>query len=636
MDYSVITSSNIDQLKLLARWGKGRATHVEFSPDGKSILVTSYGGLYLFDAGNLDLQTKLTDEVVLKAEFLSNGTRIASLQESTIKIWDTTTGKQIASRELGEMPRTTVRSLSVSPLGDTVVLKDKDDKRIFIMNSELEVLDTLTLDRMMPAVDSWWPYCFDVSDDGSLVLLTETNSNAPFLIYTVASKDLVLRKQKHSYNVFNMALSPDMQFVVTTSGEGSHHQAVALTDNKLDVSSVDNLVSGAAGPGLDQNPIRFTADGKHIYFAYGWGKDEARVMNLEDNSSRDFSRPAGAVLAVSPDGKKVVVASANLDLRDLATDEVLASKSDFFSPGLTAGWNPTPSKMQLIENALVLLSADNLVRFISLPDGVILHSYPADSFSYSAAKNVLLIRKKGTITLLDPKTSTVLATTDLPELGNSGTWPEDVAISPDGMSVLAYDWKKQTVYMLDPNDLSIVKEISYSWYVGIPMLSFSPDGDYIIASGDKNSGLIMMKSTSAKFNRILSSDQEISEFVTFTQDSKKIIYTERPRWTSATILKWCEFEDGVPSCNSALDSDQFGAFGGCSLSPAGNLFIKFDSGAYSMKPLLKAWSTSDWSKVAEIEQVQRSDTLLAGFTPNGRFLINATDSGFIEVWGVKP
>lgn len=56
-----ITMDNIDQVVQIARWGKGTATAVDYSPDGKYLAVASKIGVYLYDAETYDLVRSFED-----------------------------------------------------------------------------------------------------------------------------------------------------------------------------------------------------------------------------------------------------------------------------------------------------------------------------------------------------------------------------------------------------------------------------------------------------------------------------------------------------------------------------------------------------------------------------------------------
>lgn len=102
-----------------ARFGKGRANEVAYSPDGTRLAVASSIGIWIYDAQSgqeLDLFTGHTDSVESVA-FSPDGQTLASgSEDATVRLWDVATGNH---RTL-EGHTDDVHSIPFSPDGQTL------------------------------------------------------------------------------------------------------------------------------------------------------------------------------------------------------------------------------------------------------------------------------------------------------------------------------------------------------------------------------------------------------------------------------------------------------------------------------------------------------------------------------------
>lgn len=86
---AAISPENANRVMQLARWGKGTAYGVTYSPDGRLLAVASSLGIYLYDAETLaEVRFIETDAWISSMAFSPDGTLLASAsQDGTVRLW---------------------------------------------------------------------------------------------------------------------------------------------------------------------------------------------------------------------------------------------------------------------------------------------------------------------------------------------------------------------------------------------------------------------------------------------------------------------------------------------------------------------------------------------------------------------
>jgi WD40 repeat protein len=90
-DYEVITPENAAQLERIATYGRGTVGSVaRWSPDGDTLAVTGTPGVWLFDAGDLNVEPELIDagDIITDVEWSPDGNNIAFSGHNSVYLWN--------------------------------------------------------------------------------------------------------------------------------------------------------------------------------------------------------------------------------------------------------------------------------------------------------------------------------------------------------------------------------------------------------------------------------------------------------------------------------------------------------------------------------------------------------------------
>lgn len=92
-----ISSSNINQLKEIFRFGKGEITGLSWWPDDQTLAVTTHAGIFLHDADTFEELAYIEPPGNITPFYISLGpdghTVASSDGDNLIQVWDATTGQ---------------------------------------------------------------------------------------------------------------------------------------------------------------------------------------------------------------------------------------------------------------------------------------------------------------------------------------------------------------------------------------------------------------------------------------------------------------------------------------------------------------------------------------------------------------
>ena len=122
---AAISPENADRVVQLARWGKGTANQVAYSPDGRLLAVASSLGIYLYDAETLEeVRFIKSDAWANSVAFSPDGATLASGSwDETVRLWRVSDGSLLRTLEGHTGP---VWSVAFSPDGATLASGSDD------------------------------------------------------------------------------------------------------------------------------------------------------------------------------------------------------------------------------------------------------------------------------------------------------------------------------------------------------------------------------------------------------------------------------------------------------------------------------------------------------------------------------
>ncbi|MCK4762917.1 MAG: AAA family ATPase [Candidatus Aminicenantes bacterium] len=426
---------------------KHAVNHVEFSPDGRTILTASSDKTaVLRDINGKPIVTLPHDSVVYSARFSSRGSEILThSRENTARLWDLQ-GNCLTSFQHEDI----VSSARFSPDGRWVLTASEDfTAKLWSLRGNPEAAFTGHTDMLNSAV---------FSPGGSEILTASRDKTAK--LYDLDGN--MLTAYRHRDSVTTALFTPDGQAVLTAS--------------RIDNLNLWNL-KGEIVTGFHQhkdmvNCTRFSADGRQLFTAYHGGA--VVLWNTGGALITTFDKHKAPVYAAvfSPGGKKILTASEDnsAKLWDMKGN-VLADLNKHKKAVTHAAFSPGGSK-------ILTASRDNTAKLWDL------HDQPAKELNF---------RRIGVSTaLFSPKGSRVLIVSDdkvlhLSDLHGNITATisghkkiiNTAAFSPDGAKILTASADK-TAKLWNING-DHLKDFS-KHTANVNSAAFSPDGTKILTA----------------------------------------------------------------------------------------------------------------------------------------------------------
>ncbi|MDH5507808.1 MAG: WD40 repeat domain-containing protein, partial [Anaerolineae bacterium] len=126
---AAISAENASRLVELARWGKGDARAVAYSPDGREVAVATSQGVYFYDAVSYELLHFTVIEIARGPIALSTSLGQVALgtEIGMLVIWDTSSGAFVRKISASEK---SINAIAFSPDGKRLYSSDRQNSEV--------------------------------------------------------------------------------------------------------------------------------------------------------------------------------------------------------------------------------------------------------------------------------------------------------------------------------------------------------------------------------------------------------------------------------------------------------------------------------------------------------------------------
>ena len=468
---AAISAKNTAGVVELARWGRGAAQQVAYSPDGSLLAVSTVNGIYLYDAAALDL-LRLVEEAggAYHFAFSPDGQTLATSDAKLLRFW------QVADGELYRSLDVETKLFALSPDGQLLASASKDDVVQLWGAGGGELLHDLeghTNDVT----------CLAFSPDGSLLASGSWDNTVK--VWNVGDGSLLYSLEGHTNYIQALAFTPDGRLLASGSSDltvrlwqvesGQVDKVIEAGGNvrSLAVSPDGSLLAVGASHALQvwrvsdsylvsafedmegyASTLSFSPDGLHLAGStmygrlYLWDVPGLGLLEGFEEHAREV-----VVVAFSPDGSLVAVGRSTFG--NLAT----GARNE---GGAVELWQLSDGQVQ----RSVAVPAGDLASIVFTPDGALVAAGGGSGANFGAA--VFWRESDGAL---------------LSSQGEHERSVYSVAVSPDGMTIASADgdgeirlWQSDIGALLH----SLVTETGRP----VEQMAFSAAGTLLASGGD--------------------------------------------------------------------------------------------------------------------------------------------------------
>lgn len=448
----------------IQRFGKGIIRKVTFFPDGKKLAVSSSIGIWIYDVDTgeeLDLLTDGwhdTNAIVMSPK----GDILASAIGNKIQLWNTTE-KRLKDTLIGH--RSTIYSLAISPDGKTLVSGSAD--------TTIRIWDTTTgKTDFAPIVNTDAVLALAYSPIENIFASVSDDDESTIQLWNLDTRENGLNISTRVGRIYSVSFSPDGTMIATGSWNGRIH----LWD-----TSTGDLLKTLSGHRSRATSLDFSQDGNYLVSS---GFDlTIHVWNLENymlvNSFKDGSI-LNTDIAISPDGKLIACGSADdgiIRLWDAQTGNIAKTIAGHTNYIRSVAFSPDG------ESVTYPNRADNTILLRNVQTGEIQKTIEAGisnpySVVYSSNSAILAVGySNGQIALWNTNTGELMKRL----IGHTRN-VLSLAFTPDGSTLISgsmdytirtWDVQSGFVKKVIPANLSNTDPSNYQ----VRSVSISPDGN---------------------------------------------------------------------------------------------------------------------------------------------------------------
>ena len=500
---------------LLTLSGHEQRVHLAaFSPDGTCIITASQDStarIWNATTGKEMLALQGHKGGVHSAAFSPDGTRIVTAsQDKTARIWDAATGQKMLVLQGHE---NLVNSAAFSPDGSRIVTASWD--------KTVRIWDAATGQKMLVlqghrgGVNS-----AAFSPDGTRIVTTSQDKTARIWDATTGQKMLVL--QGHENLVNSAAFSPDGTRIVTASWDKTARIWDAATGKEIRV--LQGLTEGV-------HSAAFSQDGTRIVTT-SWGK-VVRIWDAASKEIRVLQGHQNSVKSVvfSPDGTRIVTASRDRTARiwDTATGDEMLVVQGHKDVVNSAAFSPDGTR-------IVTASQDNTARIWNAATGkeiraVQEHKSAVNSATFSPdGTRIVTASQDNTARIWDAATGKeIRGLQEYKGVGHSATF------SPDGALIVTASGNN-TAHIWDA--ATGEKMLTLEGLMGgVNLAAFSPDGAHIVTASNDSTARIWDTATGKEMLALQGHEAPVNS-AAFSPDGARIVTASNDKtariWDAAT------------------------------------------------------------------------------------------------------
>ncbi len=612
----LISSQTVDYVTEVARFGKGDAGQVAWSPDGRMLAVVSSIGVYLYDSTTLGQPQFLESDVyVISVTFSPDGKLLAAGgAEGTIKLWDMASGQEILTlhRDTPQL----IEHVTFSPDGKLLAAWESTSER-FELVGRVTVWDVTTGQEISAISKAGRIVQLAFSAAGQAATVDEYGA---VKLWDIANGWRARKLSSYSGSSFQPTalLSPDGILIAIVDTEG-----VALLDaasgRTVRVLDDDKLV---------ENIKAFSPDGTLLAAV-----EEGSTLALWDVTSgqkvREIFIDCAMQSAVfSPDWKLLAVWSNQYDtlmLWDIASDQQARALNWYRGAGGSVAFSPDAKflvdgySLRLWDISASLNASGMGGREVRAFDGAGMHAVAFSPDGTLLATGGGLYTKDGRTKSL-VKLWGVASGQEMMTLSGRGYWVSSVVFSPDGM-VLATaedvsvpdDGVMVQITLWDMASGREVRTIDIN-HGTVTSVAFSPDGTLIAAGGN---GIKLWNAASGEAVREIDTAGIVTS-IAFSPDGMLLA-----AGGGEGVAVW-EVASNEPAPKFVGRGEYVYAV---TFSPDGTLLV-----TGNIDHTLMLWDVASGQARTLSGHTRRVSSV--AFSPDGRWLASGSDDGTVRLWGV--
>ncbi|MEG4070381.1 CHAT domain-containing protein [Microcoleus sp. Pol11C2] len=570
-----------------------RVSAISFSPNGKLLATASSDHtVKLWDTSTgkeIHTLSGHTDSVNA-VRFSPNGKLLATASDDkTVKLWDTSTGKQINTLS-GHTA--SVYLVSFSPNGKLLVTGNSENT--------VKLWDTST-GKQIKTLSGHTDGVNDVSFSPNGKLLAAASSDKTVKLWDTSTGQKIKTLSVHTDWVWAVSFSPDGKLLATRSDD----KTVKLWD-----TSTGKEIKTLSGHTDGVNDFSFSPNGKLLAI----GADDKTVKLWDTSTGKQINTLSGHTdgvndVSFSPNGKLLATVSRDktVKLWDTSTGKEIKTLSGHTELVWDASFSPNGK-------LLATRSDDKAVKLWDTSTGKEIktlsgHTDSIRVISFSPNGKLLATASRDkTVKLWDTSTGKEIKTL-------SGPTDSLSAVSPDGKRLTTGSHDK-TVKLWDTSTGKEIKTLS-GHTARVRGVSFSPDGKRL-ATGSDDKTVKLWDTSTGKEIKTLSGHTARVRGVSFSPDGKRLATGSDDK----TVKLW----DTSTGKQIKTLSGHTELVWAVSFSPDGK---RLATGSHDKT--VKLWDTTTGKQIKTLSG-HTSWVFAVSFSPDGKRLATGSDDKTVKLW----